>query len=159
MKERYDLVLGRKEEDILRREIWAATLGAWTCMLTSYVVTPTVTELLLVTPGKIGPIMIVSYVLNMCGFQIIKAILSTMFWYFSPDMSKSESRGCSVCARSLVRKTCYDILWITLSFVLVSTLVSLWSMPQYVLSTPNDRKPMPLEFLVHILDEKNVPND
>ena len=159
MREQYELVLGRKEEKILRREIWAATLGAWIYMVTQYVGFPPFRELAVTSRAMGETYVILSSVLQVVGFPLIKGILSTMFLYFSPDMSKSESRGCSVCARSLVRKTCYDILWITLSFVLVSTLVSLWSMPQYVLSTPNDRKPMPLEFLVHILDEKNVPND
>ena len=143
MREQYDLVLGRKEENVLRREILAATLGAWTAMVAGYVGTSITAELYLTSPTSaqsnlwwvFGTLLFL-----LVGFSIVKVSLSTIFWYFSSDMSKSKSRRCSVCARSLLRKMCHNILSVTLSFVLVYSFftVSVISQSLLQVSTPDD---------------------
>ena len=139
MREQYDLVLGRKEEIALRREILAATLGAWTAMVAGYVGMSIIMDMLVTSPtsGQSILLLVVLGLFLLMGFQIIKASLTTIFWYFSSDMSKSESRRCSVCARPLLRKMCHDILSVTLSFLLIYSLFLMCMMSQ-ALSYPHD---------------------
>ena len=140
MREQYDLVLGRKEETVLRREILATTLAAWTVMVTGYVGMSIIMELVVTSPtsGQSFSSFVVLGLFLFMGFQIIKASLTTIFWYFSSDMSKSESRRCSVCARPLLGKMCHDILSVTLSFLLIYSLFLMCMMSQALSSTHDD---------------------
>ena len=114
MREAYSLVLGRDEEHALRREIWAVWLAAWIFMVLVYFAFPIyLARTSWIMANAEGYAMVYFYV---SGFTFFKAILNTMFWWFSPDMSKSGSRRCS----ALLQRICHEILWSLLSFVMYS---------------------------------------
>ena len=127
MREDYQLVLGREEEHILRRKIWAVTLTAWISMVALYLALPLWTDYYMTSPfgSKFGSkLMIDQYfsVTVMYAFPFLKSIQSTLFWCFSRD--KSGSRRCCVQPRALLRQICHDVLWFLFSLLMILLITS-----------------------------------
>ena len=116
MRQDYHLVLGREEEHVLRREIWAVTLAAWIYMVVLYLALPRVFAW---GQGFVENSLV--FILCYAGYGFLKTILSALFSCFSPD--KSGSSHCSVRPRALLRKICHDVLWYLFSLLMISAVV------------------------------------
>ena len=121
MRENYQLVLGREEEQVLRREIWAVTLSSWIFMVMAYL------TLLQVGPNVVTSahsdvtfrLLFAIYVSVIAAFTVFKRILSLVFWCCAPAQSSSKNR-CSIRPRALLRRLCHDILFTLLSFLMIA---------------------------------------
>ena len=129
MRENYQLVLGREEEDVLRREIWAVTLGAWIFMLMMYPLFQVATPYIFTTSafdssGAYGIAVTCGYIFFVAGFTVFKHILSLVLWCCAPAQSGSKNR-CSIRPRALLRRLCHDIWYTLLSFLIISGAVGM----------------------------------
>ena len=119
MREDYRLVLGREEEQMLRRKIWAVTLTAWISMVALYLALPLWTEYYLTSNYFFKAMVDQLFVCptGMIVFPFLKAIQSTVLRCFSRD--KSGSRRCCVQPRALLRQICHDILRFLFSVLMI----------------------------------------
>ena len=125
MRENYQLVLGREEEHVLRREIWAVTLSSWIFMVMAYL------TLLHVGPNLVTSahsdvtfrLLFAIYVSVIAAFTVFKRILSLVFWCCAPAQSSSKNR-CSIRPRALLRRLCHDILFTLLSCLTITVAVT-----------------------------------
>merc|ERR1719201_3083160 len=122
MRDNYQLVLGRREEHVLRREIWAVSLSAWIFMVVTYLAFPH-----LILHRKVAAHSEVRWELEfllwiglVAGFTVFKHILSTVFWCCTPAQSSSTKR-CR--PRNLLCRLFFDILWSILSLSMIVGLV------------------------------------
>ena len=118
MRENYQLVLGREEEQVLRREIWAVTLSAWIFMVMAYLLLQPAALYLTTVPSSSANKLVENsaVILFIAGFTVFKRILSLVFWCCAPTESGSRFR--SNRQTVLLRRMCHDILWTLLSVVL-----------------------------------------
>ena len=116
MRQDYHLVLGREEEHVLRREIWAVTLTAWIFMVVLYLILIIyISEVMYfgLQGGDFQQIFVL-----MLGYGLLKVILITVFSVFSSD--KSGSCHCSVRPRANLRRMCRDCLCCLCSTVMMT---------------------------------------
>ena len=120
MRENYQLVLGREEEQVLRREIWAVTLSAWIFMVMAYLLLQPAALYLTTVPSSSANKLVENsaVILFIAGFTVFKHILSLVFWCCAPAQSGSTNR-CSVRPRALLRRLCHNILFSLLSLLMI----------------------------------------
>ena len=132
MRENYQLVLGREEEQVLRREIWAVTLSSWIFMVMMYLVFQLAAPFLAtVRHSNLVEMEFAFYVSLIAAFAVFKRILSLVFWCCAPAQSSSKNR-CSIRPRALLRRLCRDILFTLLSFLIMSGAVGTCVIIQYM---------------------------
>ena len=131
MRENYQLVLGREEEQVLRREIWAVTLSAWIFMVMAYLLLQPAALYLTTVPSSSANKLVENsaVILFIAGFTVFKHILSLVFWCCAPAQSGSTNR-CSVRPRALLRRLCHDILFSLLSLLMVYGAVATFAITQ-----------------------------
>ena len=131
MNKNYQLVLGRKEEKVLRREIRAVTCSAWIFMITQYLILSStamhqITRSTQSDESSLSALSSISfYFLGIAGFAVFKPIMSSVFWCCA--QAKPGSTRCSLKPRALLQRLYHDI-WVTLgSYVTITGVVLICS--------------------------------
>ena len=127
MSKNYQLVLGQKEENVLRREIREVTFSAWIFMISQYLLLSSTAMYDLTASSRADESSlsafstIAFYVVFIAGFAVFKPIMSLVFWCCA--RAKPGSTKCSLRPRALLQRFCHDILWALLSYATITVVV------------------------------------
>ena len=157
MNKNYQLVLGQKEENVLRREIRTVTFSAWIFMITQYLILSStamhqITRSTQSDESSLSALSSISfYFLGIAGFAVFKPIMSLVFWCCA--RAKPGSAKCSLRPRALLQRLCHDILWALFSYVTITVVV--WICSVLAIETDPFVSPLSDSVVINFLSKLN----